>query len=236
MEQLCGEYRTYSDRVDTHAHAFGQLILPIAGKLHIEASDVPAVVDRTRLLYLPPSCQHTFFAQDCNQFLVLDIPSALLGSAGLVAGCKGLLQPMDDRWQALRSLLMAELNAPSASGLRHLVHYAGELLQTFPVPPSVRYIHAHLDQPLPLETLAALEGYSAPHFCSWFKRAIGQAPGAYIQQARLEKAKELLAHTDLNILEIAQAVGYEHAPSLTRLFRQKAGVTPSQYRQASRQA
>jgi YesN/AraC family two-component response regulator len=48
---------------------------------------------------------------------------------------------------------------------------------------------------------------------------------------RIERAKELLRQNpNMNVAEIAEAVGYNNTPSLTRNFRKLEGLTPSEYR------
>ena len=235
MNQLVGECRTYSVLVDTHDHPYAQLLLPLQGELFIETPEADLTLDESRLVYLPPHCQHAFFARNANQFLVLDIPRAFV-QKDLARATTSIQQGMDERWRAVRNLIRedVQLAGQSSAGLRHLAGYALSLLPDQRRVRSQQYILNHYDQPLSLEFLAQMEGYTVGYFCEWFKKLTGHTPNAYLQQVRLEKAKELLTHSDLQILEIAQAVGYEHQASLTRLFRQREGCSPQQYRQHSR--
>ncbi|MBD2258673.1 AraC family transcriptional regulator [Pseudanabaena sp. FACHB-2040] len=244
MNQLVGECRTYSALVDTHDHPYAQLLLTLQGELFIETPEADLVLDESRLVYLPPHCQHSFFARNTNQFVVLDIPRALVQANSLAAASACIQQRMNEQWRAVRNLIREDLSRGSPStGLRHLTNYALALLQDQQMPrglkprPQARsqqHILDHYDQPLTLEFLAQLEGYTVGYFCEWFKKGTGQTPNAYLQQVRLDRAKELLAHSELTILEIAQTVGYEHHASLTRLFRQQESCSPQQYRQHSR--
>ncbi|MGB4440463.1 MAG: helix-turn-helix domain-containing protein, partial [Sedimentibacter sp.] len=45
------------------------------------------------------------------------------------------------------------------------------------------------------------------------------SPTEYIQKLRVQRAKELLRYTDLNLIQIANEVGYNHNSSLTRVFK-----------------
>jgi AraC family transcriptional regulator len=92
------------------------------------------------------------------------------------------------------------------------------------------YIHANLSEEISLEALALLTGLSAYHFLRLFKQSTGETPLQYIIRCRMEKAKELLAQTDLSVLEISLEVGYESQHHFISLFKRFTGVTPKYYR------
>ena len=94
----------------------------------------------------------------------------------------------------------------------------------------MHYIHQHYCRPLEVAQLAKIEGYSFSYYSEWFKAKTGKSPKVYIQDLRLKQAKDLLQHTDLSIYQIAQYVGFEQASSLTRLFKQREGISPRCYR------
>ena len=60
------------------------------------------------------------------------------------------------------------------------------------------------------------------------------APLAYLQELRVEQAKELLESTRLSIEQIVGQVGYCDVSAFRRLFSKRAGLTPAQYRQRFR--
>ena len=234
MNSLIGERRTYSNIADTHEHHFAQLILPLQGQLRIETSLHQCLLNEY-LFFLPPQCQHTFSAQSNNEFLVLDIPDYLFSQAELQQMQGGVYTRLDERWQAIRFLLLEEIkHRPTEQDLTSLFHYAHHLLSQKQTPPSIRYIHANYHTSMKLTKLANLEGYSLTYYCEWFKKLTGTTPNAYVQTIRLQKAKALLEHTNFTILEIAQQVGYVHHASLTRLFKQLEQMTPLGYRRQCR--
>ncbi|MGH8023900.1 MAG: helix-turn-helix domain-containing protein, partial [Limisphaerales bacterium] len=63
----------------------------------------------------------------------------------------------------------------------------------------------------------------------------GLSPHQYLLELRLVRARSLLAETDLSIKEIALKTGFEDELYFSRLFRQKLNVTPTQWRNRSRQ-
>ncbi|GAB4376773.1 MAG: AraC family transcriptional regulator [Elainellaceae cyanobacterium] len=235
-QSVVGERRTYADRADTHDHPFAQLILPLNGTLFISTALEQLELTESRLFFLPPQCQHTFYAKDSNEFLVLDIPSFLIAERDLQPVPNGLSLVLDDRWQAIRQLLLTEItdSAIAAPHLMPLVHYVCGLLRQNHTPRSLQFLHSHYHEAIDLKTLATLEGYSLTYYCDWFRRQTGMSPKAYIQQLRLQKAKELLQHSNFSVWQIARQVGYEQPASLTRLFQQHERQTPLAYRQQYR--
>lgn len=101
---------------------------------------------------------------------------------------------------------------------------------------AVQYIRAHVDRTIPLDELAASVCLSVSYFAHLFKQRTGFAPGDYMINARIERAKVLLIHTDDSISRIAEQVGYATSGSLINLFTKRVGVSPLQYRIASRNA
>jgi AraC-like DNA-binding protein len=96
------------------------------------------------------------------------------------------------------------------------------------------YIEAHLSDSIELVQLSAIAGLSVFHFARQFKQSAGVSPHYYLVGRRIERAKELLAETDLSLSEIAFATGFSDQSHLTRHFRQMIGVAPGQFRRSLR--
>lgn len=62
-----------------------------------------------------------------------------------------------------------------------------------------------------------------------FKKELGIGPAEYLQNIRLEAAKNLLLETDMTVKEISEAVGYQYVLTMNRAFKKSLGITPSQY-------
>ncbi|QDT91986.1 XylR family transcriptional regulator [Gimesia algae] len=62
------------------------------------------------------------------------------------------------------------------------------------------------------------------------KSAIGRSPKAEIIRTQMERAKELLASTDLSLAQITQRIGFRHTQHFSTLFKEKAGETPGEFR------
>lgn len=98
------------------------------------------------------------------------------------------------------------------------------------------FIDSHFSENVTLEILAEMCHGSPYHLHRTFKRVKGMTPGEYVQQLRMNKAKQLLADTDKTITDIAFAVGMSSTPYFVTLFKKMTGTTPTEYRHRHKQA
>ncbi|MHB9139486.1 MAG: helix-turn-helix transcriptional regulator [Victivallaceae bacterium] len=87
----------------------------------------------------------------------------------------------------------------------------------------------HTDK-IRLQQLAAVARLSVPHFCAEFKKWLGISPVEYQLRLRFELAKYLLGNRNLNITEIAEQTGCSDIFQFSKMFRQRAGQSPSAFR------
>ena len=67
-----------------------------------------------------------------------------------------------------------------------------------------------------------------------FQADTGESPLSFLQRARIETAKGLLASTALSVAAITEAIGYADVSTFVRLFGRQTGSTPTKYREQSR--
>lgn len=96
------------------------------------------------------------------------------------------------------------------------------------------YIEERLEENIELETLAGIAGLSKWHFARAFKQSVGTPPHFYLIQRRLQRAKELLAETDLSLAQIALRIGFSDQSHFSRRFRMFVGMTPRSFRRSKR--
>ena len=92
------------------------------------------------------------------------------------------------------------------------------------------YANDHLSQNFLLSELAAEAYMSVSKFKYVFKAVTGQTFSGYITQKKMEKACELLTHSNLYVAEIAYRLGYKNAGSFSVQFKNYTGILPSDYR------
>ncbi|MEU3014386.1 AraC family transcriptional regulator [Nocardia asteroides] len=96
--------------------------------------------------------------------------------------------------------------------------------------PVLTAIHNRPDHPWQVAELAALARLSRSAFTDRFSRLLGQPPGAYVADRRLEHAAHLLASTAEPVGRIAGAVGYHSEAAFNRAFHRRYGMPPLRWR------
>ena len=94
----------------------------------------------------------------------------------------------------------------------------------------VAHIEGHLDEPLPLDDLAAVACFSPYHFHRVFRGMVGESVKEHVRRLRLERAARRLLSGDSTVLALALDAGYETPESFTRAFDALFGLAPSVFR------
>lgn len=97
------------------------------------------------------------------------------------------------------------------------------------------YIEQHLAEPMTVEELAKLVHFHPNYFLHYFKTMMGLSPIVYINKKRLDKARRLLATTDMSVSAIADEIGLE-LYYFSRIFKKSVNLSPTEYRKASGKA
>ena len=92
------------------------------------------------------------------------------------------------------------------------------------------YVEENLAQDISLETAADFAGVSSFYLSKLFKEEKGETFINYISDKRLEKSRQLLESTGLSIKEITAEVGYNDQNYFSRIFKNKYGLSPKEYR------
>ncbi len=97
----------------------------------------------------------------------------------------------------------------------------------------IDYMSANMDKNLDINTLADMTGLSKDHFIRLFSEKNGFTPIDYFIRLKIQRACELLLSTDTPIKTIALMLGYNDYYYFSRVFKQKIGVSPKNYRSAN---
>lgn len=89
------------------------------------------------------------------------------------------------------------------------------------------------EEPVPLEKLAAVTGYSPAHFQRLFKRAVGLSPAAFFRALRIERAADALTSGD-SVTEAVYEAGYGAPSRFYEAAGERLGMAPSAWRDGGR--
>ena len=130
----------------------------------------------------------------------------------------------------------------SALGAHLLTHYSNLGAATVSVPAArgaldprrlrrvKDFIETHLGEDLSIEVMANAACLSPFHFARAFKAATGVSPHRYLTDARIKKAKYLIAEGQIPLAEIAHVCGFSSQAYFTTWFKRVVGTTPGTYR------
>ena len=90
-------------------------------------------------------------------------------------------------------------------------------------------------QSVTLETMAEQFHLSEPYISKYIKDKSGKTFGEHVANVRMKKAKVLLKDGNMNVERISSNVGYQNVEHFNRSFKKMFGMTPIQYRDASRE-
>jgi AraC family transcriptional regulator len=185
----------------------------------------PSFVARTAHEVLQKACIETV-----PQFIRRD---PLIEGLGLALGAELESDGSPNRLYAesLANVLAVQLlrrYSASTQPLREAIR----ALPKYRLRPATEFINDHLERDLTLAEIAAQVEMSPYHFARMFKQSTGLAPHQYVLEQRVERAKTLLADTQLPLVEIAYRLGFTDQSHFIAVFRRLTATTPKAYRKA----
>lgn len=97
---------------------------------------------------------------------------------------------------------------------------------------AVDFTYQNLNEELSLERITEHLKLNKSYFCKLFKHHMGTTYTKFVNELRIEQGKQLLLETELSILDIALALGYNNPNYFIKAFKQHLGTTPLKYRKA----
>lgn len=91
------------------------------------------------------------------------------------------------------------------------------------------YMLNHLEEKFSIKELAERANYSESRFCILYHRFFSTSPIDELLGARIEKATSLLRYSNLSVTEITTMCGFSSIHYFSRKFKEKTGVSPTDY-------
>jgi len=105
----------------------------------------------------------------------------------------------------------------------------GDLVQK-----AVQYIMSHLEEECNREKIAEAVHVNVDYLSRMFKKAMGIGLSEYVLKQRLERARQLLIHTDEPVGLVAEKAGFSYVAYFSKVFKKETGMTPMAFRAEAR--
>ncbi|QGY41996.1 helix-turn-helix domain-containing protein [Pseudodesulfovibrio cashew] len=204
----------------------GAFLLAAAGLLDgRKATTHWMVADRLAQLYPAVHLeQDSIYVQDGNTYT----------SAGVTAGIDLALALVEEDYgpslaiEVARLLLLYRRRPGNQSQFSTTLALQAKVGKRFK--PLFDWAEAHLDQKLTVDQLAEKAHMSSRTFARIFPSETGMSPGRFIEQLRIDRARELLESGVEGLEQIARESGFGREERLRRAFQRRLGISPAQYR------
>ena len=237
------------------AHTLPELTYVDQGIIHSVADGQELVLEQGDMVLYGPNQWHMQYADIgvAPRFVTIvfdvegsDISSILGRKLRMPQRAVGLLQQMlreqermdsysDDMILALLSqlllTLLRETNTPTTEKLRttNAIHSENEIIRR-----AQQYISAHIREKLSVPLVARMVDVSPSYLTALFHKNLQISPGEYIRRIKLQESKQMIREDNLNFTEIAAALQYSTVHHFSRQFKEKFGITPTEYAKSVR--
>ncbi len=128
-------------------------------------------------------------------------------------------------------LLLRESAAPRAGKLQtvNAVHSENEIIRQ-----AQQYISTHIREKLSVPLVARQVDVSPSYLTALFHKNLQISPGEYIRRIKLQESKQMIRENNLNFTEIAALLQYSTVHHFSRQFKEKFGITPTEYAKSVR--
>lgn len=242
-------------RIGEHRHSFFHFLYVDEGVGDITIGSEHYTMRQGNIYPVPPQTNHGFFNKNKNPLKVIEIKFSL-AEPEATAQISKLPFCMEAKDYHTRSLLLSmyrELHA-KRPWFEEIISFRFQLMLTYLLrchqmsqnqpdlenysdhyPPEIKrvlnYIDENLEKDISLEVLANIACFEKNYFLRKFKKATNRTPKAFLSEARIKKAKELLHCSDMNISQIADATGFKTVHYFSNVFLKFTGKRPIEYRE-----
>lgn len=203
----------------------GQITYSMNGKQYLS---VPGVA-----VFLPKGGRYSLHGDEEGLFPVINFrtdrelsPTIMTFPLTDPAGCLELFD------QIRKLSFTAENRLKVYSLFYELLHqsFFSQMIRQNPLSPLLRYLDENLRDPSLTNTVLAERLHiSEIYLRKLFRQHYNTTPKQYLLDIRISRSKQLLSDTDLSVTEIAEQCGFSSVYHFCRSFRQRVGLTPSQY-------
>ncbi len=236
------------------AHPMLELTLVDQGSLHSVADGQDLVLQQGDMVIYAPNQWHMQYADIgvAPRFVTIsfdleggDLTSLFDRRIAPPQKAVTLLQQMLQEQERMDSystdMILSQLTLLLLSLLRHQggpaeklkasnsVHADNEIIRS-----AQQYISAHIREKLSVPKVAQNVEVSPSYLTALFHKNLQISPGEYIRRMKLQESKQMIRENAMNFTEIAAALQYSTVHHFSRQFKEKFGITPSEYAKSVR--
>ncbi len=128
-------------------------------------------------------------------------------------------------------LLLREASAPKGGRLQtsNAIHSENEIIRQ-----AQQYISSHIREKLSVPLVARQVDVSPSYLTALFHKNLQISPGEYIRRIKLQESKQMIRENNMNFTEIAAELQYSTVHHFSRQFKEKFGITPTEYAKSVR--
>ncbi len=131
--------------------------------------------------------------------------------------------------QLLLTLLREEKSPAQRLQSAYALHSENEVISK-----AQQYISAHIQEKLSVPLVARNIDISPSYLTALFHKHLQISPGEYIRRIKLQESKQMIRENTMNFTEIAAALQYSTVHHFSRQFKEKFGITPTEYAKSVR--
>ena len=228
---------TYVDRGILHSVAEGQELVLEPGDLviygpnqwHMQYADIGTV---------PGFVTITFDLKDMDLTPLLNRKFPASRNVSRLLGQMLQEQETMDRYSG--DMIASQLHLVLLNLLREAEQTGGEAQRGIPgneyeiIRRTQQYVAAHIREKLSVPVVARQVDVSPSYLTALFQKHMQISPGEYIRRSKLQESKKLIRENNLNFTEIAETLHYSTVHHFSRQFKEKFGITPTEYAKSVR--
>ena len=127
--------------------------------------------------------------------------------------------------------LLRETEQPTGSKVKsaNIVQNENEIIRL-----AQQYVATHIREKLSVPMVANRVGVSPSYLTVLFHKNLQISPGEYIRRIKLQESKQMIRENNLNFTQIASILQYSTVHHFSRQFKDKFGITPTEYAKSVR--
>jgi len=126
--------------------------------------------------------------------------------------------------------IMRQTDAPGEKlKASNAIHSENEIIRR-----AQQYVSIHIREKLTVPIVARKVDVSPSYLTSLFHKHLQISPGEYIRRIKLQESKQMIRENSMNFTEIAAALQYSTVHHFSRQFKEKFGITPTEYARSVR--